>query len=219
MAHRLHTGLGAGDTLRNLIETIQPVRDKVVLLAYPWGLPILVPDSQATGLSGLVRLSNEPFLIIRHRDNVRTDLLQPLGEVEVLTEPVSMARYPDDLSFFTIRYYNPHVVDGHMSFLAAKYRDPFLYNFGQNCYYSDNPYSPHEGLYHTTPSLRSTNTKTLTCVTTLTATRTSSRYPSSPEMNSPYTTQPPTLCPFRPHLHSGCGHLCHRLLPVACVAC
>jgi hypothetical protein len=148
VAHRLPTGLGAGDALRHLIKIIQPLREKVALLVYPWELPILVPDSQVTGLSGLVRNSNEPFLIIRHRDNVRTDLLHQLGELEVLHDAVRMARDPYDLSLFPVRYYNPYVVDVHMPFLATKYRDPFLYNFDQNPYYSDNPYGPHEGLYH-----------------------------------------------------------------------
>lgn len=148
MAHRLPTGLGDGNALRHLIETIQPVREKVALLIYPWELPILVPDSQVTGLSGLVRSSNEPFLIIRNRGDVRTDLLQQLGEMEVLHDTVRVARDPDDLSLFPVRYYNPYVADDHMHFLATKYRDPFLYNFDQNPYYSDNPYDPHEGLYH-----------------------------------------------------------------------
>jgi hypothetical protein len=35
-----------------------------------------------------------------------------------------------------------------MPLLATNYRNQFLYNFGQNPYYSDNPYDPHEGLYH-----------------------------------------------------------------------
>jgi hypothetical protein len=120
----------------------------VGLLAYPWELPILVPDSQATGLSGLVRRSNEPFLIIRHRDAVRTDLLQQLGELEVLDDTGKVARDTYDLSLFPVRYYNPYVVDVHMPLLVTKYRNPLLYNFGRNPYYSDNPYGPHEGLYH-----------------------------------------------------------------------
>lgn len=145
---RLPIGLGAGDALRRLIETIQPVGEKVALLVYPWELPILLPDSQVTGLSGLVRSSNEPFLVIRHRNDVRADLLQQLGELEVLHDTVRVARDPDDLSLFPVRYYNPYVADVHMPFLATKYRDQFLYNFDQNPYYSDNPYGPHEGLYH-----------------------------------------------------------------------
>lgn len=148
VAHRLPTGLGAGDALRHVIETIQPVREEVALLVYPWELPILVPDSRVTGLSGLVRSSNEPFLIIRHRDGVRTDLLHQLGELEVLHDAVRVARDPYDLSLFPVRYYNPYVVDVHMPFLATKYRDPILFNFDQNPCYSDNPYGPHDGLYH-----------------------------------------------------------------------
>ena len=147
-AHRLPTGLGAGDALRHLIQTIQPVREKAALLVYAWELPILVPDSQVTGLSGLVQSSNEPFLIIRHRDDVRTDLLHQIGELEVLHDAVRVVRNPYDLSLFPVRYYNPYVVDVHMPFLSTKYRDPFLYNFDQNPYYSENPYGPHEGLYH-----------------------------------------------------------------------
>jgi len=146
--HRLPTGLGAGDALRHLIEKIQPVRDKEALLVYPWELPILVPDSQVTGLLGLVRSSNEPFLIIRHRDDVRTDLLHELGELEVQHDAVRVARDPYDLSLFPVRYYNPYVAGVRLPFLATKYRDPFMYNFEQNPYYSDNPYGPHKGLYH-----------------------------------------------------------------------
>lgn len=148
VAHRLPTGLGAGDALRHLIETMKPVREKVALLVHPWELPILVPDSHVTGLSGLVRSSNEPFLIIRHRDDVRTDLLHQLGDLEVLHGAVRVARHSYDLSLFPVRCYNRNVVDVNMPFLATKYRDPFLYNFDQNPYYSDNPYGPHEGLYH-----------------------------------------------------------------------
>jgi hypothetical protein len=148
VAHRLPTGLGAGEALRHLIETIQPVREKAARLVYPWELHILVPDSQVTGLSGLVQSSNEPFLIIRHRDDVRTELLHQIGELEVLHDGVRVARNPYDLSLFPGRYYNPYVVVVHMRFLATKYRDPFLYNFDQNPYYSENPCGPHENLYH-----------------------------------------------------------------------
>jgi hypothetical protein len=141
------TGLGAGDALRHLIETIQPVREKVALFVYPWELPILVPDSQVTGISVLVRSSNEPFLIIRHRGDVHTDLLHQIGELDVLQDAVRVERDPYDFSLFPVRYYNPYVVDVHIPFLAIKYRESFLYNFDQNPYYSDKPYGPHEGLY------------------------------------------------------------------------
>jgi hypothetical protein len=106
-----------------------------------------VPDSQVTGLSGLVRSSKEIFLIIRHRDDVRTELLQKLGELEVLHDAVRVARDNYDLSLFPVRYYNPYVVDVNMPFLATKDRDPFLHNFDQNPYYSDIN-GPHEGLYY-----------------------------------------------------------------------
>jgi hypothetical protein len=148
LARHLPTGLGAGDALRRLVQTLQPVRDKVALVAYPWELPVLVPESQTTGLSDVVRRSEAPYLIIRHRDDVRTDLLKQLGELEVLTDSVRVARDPYDLSLFPLRYYNPYVMDAHMPFLANKYRAPFLHNIGQNPYYPDNPYVPHEGLYH-----------------------------------------------------------------------
>jgi hypothetical protein len=146
--HRLPTGLRASDDMRHLIETIQPVREKVALLIYPWELPILEPDSQVTGLSSLVRSTNELFLIIRQRDDVRTDLLQQLGELEVLHDAVRVARDPYDLSLFPVRYYHPYVKDVNMPFLATEDRDPFLHNFDQNPYYSDKTNGPHEGLYY-----------------------------------------------------------------------
>jgi hypothetical protein len=112
-------------------------------------VPILLSDSQATGLSDLVRRSDDRYLIIRQRDYVHTDLLKQLGELEVLNDEVRVVRDLYDLSLFPVRYYNPYAVDGHIPFLANRYRaSPFLYNIGQNPYYPDNPYVPHASLYH-----------------------------------------------------------------------
>jgi hypothetical protein len=83
------------------------------------------------GLSDLVRRSDQRYLIIRQWDDVHIDLLKQLGELEILNDAVRLVRDPYDLSLFPVCYYNPYAADGHMPFLANRYRAaPFLYNIG-----------------------------------------------------------------------------------------
>jgi hypothetical protein len=113
----------------------------VALLAHPWELPSLLPDNQD------LQRAQDPYLIIRDRADVPTDLLRALGELEVLDDEVRVAPDPYSLSLFPLRYYIPYVEDLRSPFLAQRYSIPSLYSINPD-YHLDYPYNPYKGLYH-----------------------------------------------------------------------
>jgi hypothetical protein len=115
---------------------LEPAFDKVGLLAHPWELPSLLPDSQD------LQRAQDTYLIIRDRSDVRTDLLRELGEIEVLGDAVRVVPDPYSLFLFPLRYYVPYVEDMRSPFLAQRYSSPSPYstNFDSHLDFPRGPY-------------------------------------------------------------------------------
>jgi hypothetical protein len=108
-----------------------------------------LPDKQAARLSHIARGAEDPYLVIKQRIDVRTDMLKELGELEVLDEGVRIVPDPYNLSLFPLRYYtpysynNPYLEGPQNPLLAQRHRNPFVYDGDLNPYYDDYP----DGLY------------------------------------------------------------------------
>lgn len=141
MAHHLPAGLENGSALRHIVQAFQPARDKVALLSHPWELSGLLPDNQ-----DLQRAQN-PYLVIKDRADVRTDLLRVLGELEVLDDAVRVAPDPYSLSLFPFHYHIPYVEDVPSPFQTQRSGISPLYGVNPD-YHLDYPYIPYKGLYY-----------------------------------------------------------------------
>lgn len=153
-AHRLRTGLEDSQGLRHLVEAFQPASNKVAVVARLSGLSTDLPGSEAARLSHMVRSAEDPYLVIKQRTDVLTDMLKELGELEVLDDGVRMVPNPYNFSLFPLRYYTPYTYNNpyleglQNPFLTQRHRNLFLYDGGLDGYYDDYPEGPYKGLAH-----------------------------------------------------------------------